>query len=156
MPLHDETQGLQELVADPGGVRSPEHPAMGQTDLFIIGDRCQSGDVSHARGNGLWTEQEHRREGAAVSPTDGTSRLMANPHSSQQIRDGVPKRVQERHPDTSSPGWWDTEPAVGRVADGVDYWSHRLKAIGNGQVSGVAALAFKTLLKRARGKILDV
>jgi DNA (cytosine-5)-methyltransferase 1 len=41
--------------------------------------------------------------------------------------------------------WWSAEPAVGRVAHGVAYRVDRLKAIGNGQVSAVAALAWKTL-----------
>lgn len=43
------------------------------------------------------------------------------------------------------PGWWATEPDVGRVAHGVAARVDRLKAIGNGQVSSVAALAWRTL-----------
>jgi DNA (cytosine-5)-methyltransferase 1 len=42
-------------------------------------------------------------------------------------------------------GWWDFEPNVGRVAHGVDHRVHRLKAIGNGQVPIVAALAWRLL-----------
>ena len=42
-------------------------------------------------------------------------------------------------------GWWFSEPNVGRVADGVAAKMDRLKAIGNGQVPSVAALAFQTL-----------
>jgi DNA (cytosine-5)-methyltransferase 1 len=38
--------------------------------------------------------------------------------------------------------WWDTEPPVGRVADGVGARVDRLKAIGNGQVPHAAALAW--------------
>lgn len=41
--------------------------------------------------------------------------------------------------------WWLTEPNVGRVADGVADRVDRLKAIGNGQVPAVAALAWRTL-----------
>jgi DNA (cytosine-5)-methyltransferase 1 len=41
--------------------------------------------------------------------------------------------------------WWEVEPNVGRVADGVAARMDRLKAIGNGQVSAVAALAWETL-----------
>jgi DNA (cytosine-5)-methyltransferase 1 len=40
---------------------------------------------------------------------------------------------------------WDTEPDVGRVADGVAHGMDRLKAIGNGQVPAVAALAWEIL-----------
>lgn len=42
-------------------------------------------------------------------------------------------------------GWWDAEPAVGRVADGVASRVDRLRALGNGQVPAVAALAWQVL-----------
>ena len=41
--------------------------------------------------------------------------------------------------------WWATEPDVGRVAHGVAARVDRLKAIGNGQVPAVAALAWEML-----------
>ena len=41
--------------------------------------------------------------------------------------------------------WWDIEPNVGRVANGVAARVDRLKAIGNGQVSAVAATAWSIL-----------
>ena len=43
--------------------------------------------------------------------------------------------------------WWSTEPNVGRVAHGVAAKSHRLKAIGNGQVPEVARRAWEILSK---------
>jgi len=42
-------------------------------------------------------------------------------------------------------GWWDSEPNVGRVANGLANRVDRLKAIGNGQVSAVAELAWRLL-----------
>ena len=42
--------------------------------------------------------------------------------------------------------WWDAEPDVGRVVDGVAARVDRLKAIGNGQVPSVVELAWKTLI----------
>jgi len=41
--------------------------------------------------------------------------------------------------------WWEAEPDVGRVADGVAARVDRLKAIGNGQVSEVARRAWEIL-----------
>ena len=41
--------------------------------------------------------------------------------------------------------WWDAEPDVGRVANGVAARVDRLKAIGNGQVPAVVRLAWETL-----------
>jgi DNA (cytosine-5)-methyltransferase 1 len=42
--------------------------------------------------------------------------------------------------------WWEAEPNVGRVADGVAARVDRLKAIGNGQVPLVAATAWRRLI----------
>jgi DNA (cytosine-5)-methyltransferase 1 len=46
--------------------------------------------------------------------------------------------------------WWESEPDVGRVANGVADRKHRLTAIGNGQVPIVAFEAYKLLTKEAR------
>ena len=46
---------------------------------------------------------------------------------------------------TQRGSWWAAEPDVGRVANGVAARVDRLKAIGNGQVPAVAALAWGTL-----------
>ena len=43
------------------------------------------------------------------------------------------------------PDWWANEPDLGRVANGVAARADRLKAIGNGQVPAVAALAWEML-----------
>lgn len=43
------------------------------------------------------------------------------------------------------PSWWQIEPDVGRVANGVAFRIHRLKALGNGQVPLQAAVAWKLL-----------
>lgn len=45
-------------------------------------------------------------------------------------------------------GWWEAEPNVGRVANGVAFGMDRLRAIGNGQVPSVAAIAFTILKER--------
>ena len=54
----------------------------------------------------------------------------------------------ERQPwgaSVGSPQWWQTEPDVGRVANGVAFRVDRLKAIGNGQVPLCAATAWNIL-----------
>lgn len=50
--------------------------------------------------------------------------------------------------------WWDAEPNVGRVAHGVASRVDRLKAIGNGQVPAVAALAWQILSGNAQEKTI--
>lgn len=44
--------------------------------------------------------------------------------------------------------WWQAEPGVGRVADGVAHRMERIRALGNGQVPLVAATAFCLLFRR--------
>ena len=43
--------------------------------------------------------------------------------------------------------WWSAEPNVGRVVNGMAARSHRLKAIGNGQVPEVVRVAWQILSK---------
>jgi DNA (cytosine-5)-methyltransferase 1 len=54
---------------------------------------------------------------------------------------------------TSARRWWATEPELGRVANGVAYRVDRLRAIGNGQVPAVAALAWDALTQRLNGDV---
>jgi DNA (cytosine-5)-methyltransferase 1 len=70
---------------------------------------------------------------------------LADADSAQCKGDERPERVAAEHADISSAGWWTTEPDMGRVAHGVAARVDRLKAIGNGQVPSVAALAWRLL-----------
>ena len=58
--------------------------------------------------------------------------------------DGSERRRKE-HAEPCIPSWWQAEPDVGRVANGVAFRIHRLKALGNGQVPLQAAVAWKLL-----------
>ena len=51
--------------------------------------------------------------------------------------------------------WWEVESSVGRVAHGVPDTTHRLKALGNGQVPLQAAAAFDHLWKVMKLKTPD-
>ncbi len=57
---------------------------------------------------------------------------------------GGQKRIKERAAIKQN-HWWFPEPALGRVAHGVAHRVDRLKAIGNGQVPQVAAVAWQIL-----------
>lgn len=56
----------------------------------------------------------------------------------------------ENHALRGTNEWWKTESGLGRVANGVANRMDRLEAIGNGQVPGVAASAFRMLIDRVR------
>jgi DNA (cytosine-5)-methyltransferase 1 len=77
---------------------------------------------------------------------------MANTNLSQRKRKGKSIGIQSPIAgawyggfDRQRQKWWDSEPNVGRVADGVAARVDRLKAIGNGQVPLCAATAWRIL-----------
>ena len=76
----------------------------------------------------------------------GASRDVAD--SDSERLEGQREESSRTGEELSNPGdscWWSTEPNVGRVANGVAHRVDRLKAIGNGQVSRVAATAWRIL-----------
>ena len=66
----------------------------------------------------------------------------------QRGNHGQKLQAPERGGLSEGGGWWASEPALGRVADGVAHRVDRLSAIGNGQVPAVAALAWRILSDR--------
>ena len=76
---------------------------------------------------------------------------VANTNSTQFKRRGVSCGIYTENAYFSNPRWWQIEPNVDRVADGVAAGVDRLKAIGNGQVPLCAATAWKLLKERLDG-----
>jgi DNA (cytosine-5)-methyltransferase 1 len=79
--------------------------------------------------------QEGSREGSGLADTD----------SAQCQRNERTIGIRTQHPNIGGTSWWEVEPDVGRVADGVAARVDRLKAIGNGQVPEVARTAWENL-----------
>lgn len=84
--------------------------------------------------------------------------IVANAKSIGHGERRTERDVRETHggqgsalfPIASIPGWWNSEPALDRVANGMANRVDRVKAIGNGQVPRVAAAAFAELSKGLR------
>jgi DNA (cytosine-5)-methyltransferase 1 len=84
-----------------------------------------------------------------IDPYSSTCREVANAGGKglqipKQKNVSRPGRGEERRT-VAECSWWTIEPDVGRVANGVAARVDRLKAIGNGQVPAVAALAWRIL-----------
>jgi len=73
---------------------------------------------------------------------------VANSNSPQFKRGGLPCGIYTENSYFGNPRWWQIEPNVDRVANGVAAGVDRLKAIGNGQVPLCAATAWKLLKER--------
>ena len=76
------------------------------------------------------------------------SKVVPNAHCTQRQGMCESERTQQEHPYACDSRWWQAEPNVGRVVDGMAAGVDRLKAIGNGQVPAVAATAFALLVAR--------
>jgi len=71
--------------------------------------------------------------------------ILADSNKPQLERGSVSCGVHSKHTDIGRSDWWQNQPGLERVANGMADQMDRLKAIGNGQVPSVAALAWKVL-----------
>jgi DNA (cytosine-5)-methyltransferase 1 len=89
--------------------------------------------------------------GGIRARTGGTGRgpraVAKDRDSNGNIRNSI-RRLEKRTNNATGgrkSNWWKTQPAVGRVVDGMASRVDRLRAIGNGQVPHVAELAWNLL-----------
>jgi DNA (cytosine-5)-methyltransferase 1 len=85
------------------------------------------------------------REAQSESGNDCWQKAISNTDVPQQQRGSISSGVQQKYSYTCDSRWWEVEPDLGRVADGVAARVDRLKAIGNGQVPLCAATAWRIL-----------
>jgi DNA (cytosine-5)-methyltransferase 1 len=88
-------------------------------------------------------KQEEPESGNDCTLSDAPCRGNGNIVSQSDFR-----KISESDGTASSARWWAAEPRLGRVAHGVAHRVDRLRAIGNGQVPAVAAMAFRILSER--------
>ena len=108
-----------------------------------IGDRRELRGL-HRSDETQWKPQKHGQD-ATTEFNDGC-KDVANTNSTHGEGNQCTERGEQKRAFYGKSSWWETEPNVGRVADGVAARVDRLKAIGNGQVPVCAATAWKILL----------
>jgi DNA (cytosine-5)-methyltransferase 1 len=86
------------------------------------------------------SERQRRKRGIGAIGSD-----VANTDSTQCKGNECTERSQSKYSYIGRSSWWETEPDVGRVVDGVAARVDRLKVIGNGQVPLCAAEAWRML-----------
>lgn len=124
------------------GEQEPEPGSEGATDP---GEAGKHGDDPHADGEELPGRRESQsREGEAHGP-DPDADGQGLPQ-----RQGQRSHAREELASAFGAGWWDAEPAVGRVAHGLSSRVDRLRALGNAVVPAVAARAFRVLWERLK------
>jgi DNA (cytosine-5)-methyltransferase 1 len=94
-----------------------------------------------------WSREKSKQSKRNLSGEfiSNSSDEIADANLPQQQRGGISSGVQQKDSYTCDSRWWEVEPNVGRVADGVAARVDRLKAIGNGQVPLCAATAWRIL-----------
>jgi DNA (cytosine-5)-methyltransferase 1 len=112
-------------------------------------------DSAQRKGNGISIRVQPQNTNFSC---DSTNAEVSDTSSQRQQGPGQPVQRSssaqngERETNLFKPicvgEFWRVEPNVGRVADGVAARVDRLKAIGNGQVSAVAATAWTILNKK--------
>ena len=102
--------------------------------------------IANEEFGGCWTFIKERggKNGSRLSYSC-KDESMADTDSPQREREQFTIGIRSEHPNPCGTSWWNIEPDVGRVANGVAARVDRLKAIGNGQVPIVAATAFRIL-----------
>lgn len=91
---------------------------------------------------GWRVELEDRGENVAYAVREREQGIIA---SSVSSKDWKEPRERSYRPRSYGFRRWPVEPGMGRVVDGLANRSHRIKALGNGQVSRVAAAAYVVL-----------
>ena len=84
-------------------------------------------------------KQEFRtkRQSSTFSSINGEKQSLADADRAQCEGKRQPERIQNKHAHLSRSGWWKTEPALGRVVNGVPagaHVNHRLRCLGNAVV----------------------
>ena len=124
--------GSRDSIAGPVACGGPYvQDDTGRSGIMADADKVRWPRWSGASGLGTgWDE-----------PADGGATL---PDADRQRQQEQPaKSGTAQHATTERGGWWQHEPSVGRVADGVAARVDRLACLGNGQVPAVVRLAWR-------------
>jgi DNA (cytosine-5)-methyltransferase 1 len=152
------------MVADSNSAHRPgTRVSGGISEEQLLDSRCDP-SRSHARQNGDVADSECKRQSESrksqytkcskESQKRKADHIINDGNDSANVADSVSTHskgewvsigTQQKRLINRKYGWWEVEPNVGRVANGMASVSHRLKALGNGQVPLQCATAFSIL-----------
>lgn len=142
-----------EVLADTqsqlgNGINDNTRISMGQQQVPESGNNGRTANVSNTDCEGWLGAEGSGGASEERQPTGHTAEFyenVADTDSAQCQGNERAERSEQEYTNTSSPGWWETESLVGRVANGVPHRVHRLKGLGNAQVPLQAAAAYRLL-----------
>jgi DNA (cytosine-5)-methyltransferase 1 len=116
-----------------------------ETNGTVANSRCEL----RSKGNSAKLDAKEKvRAFSAIHNQSSGSGQVSDTNSTQLERRSISSGIHSEDSYACDSRWWQTEPDVGRMADGVAAGVDRLKAIGNGQVPLCAATAWKLLKER--------
>ncbi len=148
------TRGLERVIGDLASLGyDAKWTVMGAADvganhqrdrIWIVGKLANAPELF---SNGCDDNSRISMERKAQSKfgNDCGQKNVSNTNLPQQQRGGISSGIREEHAYACDSRWWQIEPDVGRMANGMAFGVDRLKAIGNGQVSLCAATAWRLL-----------
>ena len=166
---NNNTQGKDTAWKSQGTSRSNDSEVMENSRRTIRGQ--QSSRNKESIGSGTSQETERSVDSDSVARSSEREKIMADSNinrekrnqsenrkgsrtkqSSKAVADSKRVYVQGQHDGSGKEqsrrgGWWEVEPNVGRVVDGVQGRTHRLKGLGNSIVPQIAEEIGKAILK---------
>jgi DNA (cytosine-5)-methyltransferase 1 len=115
----------------------------------LANSRCEL--RSEGNSTELDSKTEIRSSSAIHNKSSGEGQLCNSNSKDVERQRKESIGIEQKLGNFGSSSWWEIEPNMGRVADGVAARMDRLKAIGNGQVPLCAATAWKLLKERLDG-----
>lgn len=111
--------------------------------IWIVANAC-----SGRRGQQEGRKVEFARGAKIVSSGDAPNSISVRAKGLQEREESAFSQSGNLCESQGGDGrsrWWATEPGMGRVVNGLAHRVERVRALGNGQVSAVAKLAWETL-----------
>ena len=144
------------IVADASRGRCSE-PEKRQVEQSGRAKAIGASDVAYTEGNrwperGAWNigwgaiAERRINEPAGTSASGGAS-VVADANSAQREGMRGPIGIHQEYADAGRSGWWEVEPDVGRVVDGVPSRVDRLRALGNAVVPQIPELIGRAILQ---------
>lgn len=117
----------------------------GRQNRDVANSECKRQSESRESEYTKCSKQSQKRETDHVVNDGNDSANVADSVSTHSKGKWLSIGTQQERAFNRQYGWWQVEPNVGRVANGMASVSHRLKALGNGQVPLQCATAFSIL-----------
>jgi len=139
-PEQDRQEQTGDAVSRGSSVSDPKRPRTGVEEHRGGGQERESADTPQSevlrQGNGTDSSEGSSTSGEDVSDSGHTDRRRGTKR--RQSRNGDFKLHGEERPANRPEEWWELEPDVGRLVDGLPNRVSQLRALGNSIVPQIA------------------